>query len=84
MSRGVAVSAVSGASVVFKVYKYMIQRLGDISEPIYLGSMWSGFPTLVLLWFLGSQGLLLFLVRQLLSEFLLTLFLIYISRFENV
>ena len=70
MSRGVAVSA---ASDVFKVYKYMIQRLGDITEPIYLGSMWSGFPTLVLLWFLGSQGFLLFPVLRLFSGFLLTL-----------
>ena len=39
-------------------------------RPIYLGSMWSGFPTQVLLSFLGSQGLLLFLLFLVLRMFL--------------
>ena len=37
MSRCVVVSAVSGASAVFKVFENAIQRLGDMSRPIYLG-----------------------------------------------
>ena len=70
MSRGVAVSAASGASVVFKVYEYMIQRLDDMSRPIYLSLMWSDFPTQGLLWFPGCEGALLFLMLLLFSRFL--------------
>ena len=85
MSRGVAVSGASAVFRVFKIYDPDLQRLGD--WPIYLGSIWSvwsGFPTQVLLWFLDSQGLLLILLLRLFSEFLLKLLLIYISCFDYV